>query len=146
MVAAEFHINKAEGDVGVMSGMSRSVPTSPGERERSKQGQYMGAGSARDLVGKVLRDQGLGRICDDDFIQTTREEMKEAMDLTDEQFDAAAQQLLDIEQLSVTSCPPSTPLALTPVAARPPPSSLTPVAAHRSPSSDISNGFSDTHL
>lgn len=144
MVAAEYNINKAEGDVGVMSGMSRSVPTSPGER--AKQGQHMGAGSARDLVGKVLREQGLGRICDDDFIQTTREEMKDAMDLTDEEFDAAAQQLLDIEQLSANSCPPSTPLVLTPVAARPPPSSLTPATAHRSPSSDISNGFSDTHL
>lgn len=145
-----------------MSGLSRSVPSSPGERERAKQGQHMahsgGAASARDLVGKVLREQGLGKICDDDFISATRAEMQEAMHLTDDQFEAAARQLLEIDSSSplvvtncppstplvVTNCPPSTPLVLTP--GGPPSTCLTPVAAHRSPSSDISNGLSDTHL
>ena len=132
-------------------------------------------------VFQVLREQGLGKYCDEDFIRTAKREMQEAMDLTDEEFDAAAQQLLETEQLSlsswsgedraavttsVTTTPLtgdrrlSTPTVVTPDSDRttgPPGDSgglLPPLSGARTPdmsratanTSDISNGFTDTHL
>jgi len=76
------------------AGMSRSVPSSPGDR---KQGSIPIVGSAESLVGRVLRDQGLGKYCDPEFVRAASREMQEAMDMTPEEFDAAAHQLLASE-------------------------------------------------
>merc|ERR1719367_2571571 len=76
------------------AGMSRSVPSSPGDR---KQGSIPIVGSAESLVGRVLRDQGLGKYCDPEFVRAASREMQEAMDMTPEEFDAAAHQLLATE-------------------------------------------------
>jgi len=80
------------GDTG--SSVSRSVPTSPGDRKPV----IPVAGSAENLVGRVLRDQGLGKYCDPEFVRAASREMQEAMDMTPEEFDAAAHQLLTAEQ------------------------------------------------
>ena len=48
---------------------------------------------AIDLVGRVLREQGLGRHIDDDFIAAATTEMQEAMNMTPAEFEAAAAQL-----------------------------------------------------
>ena len=46
---------------------------------------------------QVLRDQGLGKYCDPEFVAAASREMQEAMDMTPEEFDAAAHQLLTAE-------------------------------------------------
>ena len=46
---------------------------------------------------QVLRDQGLGKYCDPEFVRAASREMQEAMDMTPEEFDAAAHQLLTAE-------------------------------------------------
>merc|ERR1711963_15378 len=84
----------ANGDTKGAAGMSRSVPSSPGDR---KQGSIPIVGSAESLVGRVLRDQGLGKYCDPEFVRAASREMQEAMDMTPEEFDAAAHQLLTAE-------------------------------------------------
>ena len=43
---------------------------------------------------KVLQEQGLGRHIDEDFIAAAAVEMQEAMNMTAEEFNAAAEQLL----------------------------------------------------
>merc|ERR1719495_990246 len=53
---------------------------------------------AIDLVGRVLREQGLGRHIDDDFIAAATTEMQEAMNMTPAEFEAAAAQLLAAER------------------------------------------------
>jgi len=53
---------------------------------------------AIDLVGRVLREQGLGRHIDDDFIAAATTEMQEAMNMTPAEFEAAAAQLLAAEK------------------------------------------------
>merc|ERR1719216_461727 len=88
------NIIRANGDTKGAAGMSRSVPSSPGDR---KQGSIPVVGSAEDLVGRVLRDQGLGKYCDPEFVRAASREMQEAMDMTPEEFDAAAHQLLTAE-------------------------------------------------
>lgn len=52
---------------------------------------------ALDLVGRVLREQGLGRHIDEDFIAAATVEMQEAMNMTPAEFEAAAAQLLAAE-------------------------------------------------
>lgn len=47
---------------------------------------------------QVLRDQGLGKYCDPEFVKAASREMQEAMDMTPEEFDAAAHQLLTAER------------------------------------------------
>ena len=44
-----------------------------------------------------MRDQGLGKYCDPEFVRAASREMQEAMDMTPEEFDAAAHQLLASE-------------------------------------------------
>jgi len=53
---------------------------------------------AMSLVGRVLQEQGLGRHIDEDFIAAAAVEMQEAMNMTAEEFNAAAQQLLMAEK------------------------------------------------
>jgi len=56
------------------------------------------ASPAFDLVGRVLREQGLGRHIDDDFIAAATAEMQEAMNMSPQEFEAAAAQLLAAER------------------------------------------------
>ncbi|UYV76439.1 hypothetical protein LAZ67_14000403 [Cordylochernes scorpioides] len=56
-------------------------------------------GSAESLVGRVLQEQGLGRYCDPEFVRTTQRELAEAIDLTQEEMDLAAHQLLQRHSL-----------------------------------------------
>lgn len=44
-------------------------------------------------------EQGLGKYCDPDFVRYTSREMQEALDLTTEEMDVAAHQLLLQQQL-----------------------------------------------
>lgn len=52
---------------------------------------------AIELVGRVLREQGLGRHIDQDFIAAATTEMQEAMGMTPTEFEAAAAALLAAE-------------------------------------------------
>ncbi|CAH2060511.1 unnamed protein product, partial [Iphiclides podalirius] len=49
---------------------------------------------AESLIARVLAEQGLGKYCDKDFIQSTSREMQEALDLTQEEMDTAANQII----------------------------------------------------
>ncbi|XP_050671809.1 muscle calcium channel subunit alpha-1-like isoform X1 [Leptidea sinapis] len=49
---------------------------------------------AETLIARVLREQGLGKYCDADFLQSTSREMQEALDLTQEEMDTAANQII----------------------------------------------------
>ncbi|XP_045779667.1 muscle calcium channel subunit alpha-1-like isoform X8 [Maniola jurtina] len=55
-------------------------------------------GSAESLVSKVLAEQGLGEYCDPEFVRNTSREMQEALDMTQEQMDRAAHQLMTQER------------------------------------------------
>lgn len=46
------------------------------------------------ILLKVLVEQGLGKYCDPDFVRYTSREMQEALDMTREEMDQAAHQLL----------------------------------------------------
>lgn len=59
-------------------------------------------GSAENLVGRVLQEQGLGKYCDPDFVRTTQRELAEAINLTPEQLDHAAHQLMQAERRQST--------------------------------------------
>ena len=50
------------------------------------------------ILFQVLRDQGLGKYCDPEFVRAASREMQEAMDMTQEEFDEAAHRLLQAEQ------------------------------------------------
>lgn len=54
-------------------------------------------------------EQGLGKYCDPDFVRYTSREMQEALDMTSEEMDMAAHQLLVQErrQISGTNAPPT---------------------------------------
>lgn len=43
---------------------------------------------------QVLVEQGLGKFCDPDFIRYTSREMQEALNMTSEEMDMAAHQLI----------------------------------------------------
>jgi len=60
---------------------------------------------AMSLVGRVLREQGLGRHIDDDFIAAATIEMQEAMNMSSAEFEAAAEQLLMAERAGNFSMP-----------------------------------------
>lgn len=48
----------------------------------------------------MLVEQGLGKYCDADFVRYTSREMQEALDMTKEEMDRAAHQLLLQERRS----------------------------------------------
>ncbi|KAK8396140.1 hypothetical protein O3P69_005321 [Scylla paramamosain] len=79
---------------------SQSVPSSP----RSVSRPYSEVvGSAESLVGRVLADQGLGKYCDPDFVRTTSREIAEALEMTSEEMDRAAHNILSASQQELTS-------------------------------------------
>nr|XP_045599576.1 voltage-dependent L-type calcium channel subunit alpha-1D-like [Procambarus clarkii] len=74
---------------------SQSVPSSP----RSVSRPYSEVvGSAESLVGRVLADQGLGKYCDPEFVRTTSREIAEALEMTTEEMDRAAHNILSASQ------------------------------------------------
>ncbi|XP_071552372.1 muscle calcium channel subunit alpha-1-like isoform X11 [Panulirus ornatus] len=79
---------------------SQSVPSSP----RSVSRPYSEVvGSAESLVGRVLADQGLGKYCDPEFVRTTSREIAEALDMTTEEMDRAAHNILSASQQEIAS-------------------------------------------
>ncbi|XP_074098138.1 ca[2+]-channel protein alpha[[1]] subunit D isoform X5 [Cotesia typhae] len=81
--------NESNGGVG-SERLSHSLPGSPADRKPN----FEVIGSAESLVGRVLAEQGLGKYCDPDFVRYTSREMQEALDMTSEEMDRAAHQLL----------------------------------------------------
>lgn len=57
------------------------------------------------MTFQVLREQGLGKYCDPEFVRAASREMQEAMDMTPEEFDAAAHQLLAAERQGTLRLP-----------------------------------------
>ncbi|XP_045780149.1 muscle calcium channel subunit alpha-1-like isoform X5 [Maniola jurtina] len=49
---------------------------------------------AENLITRVLTEQGLGKYCDREFVASTAREMQEALDLTQEEMDTAANQII----------------------------------------------------
>ncbi|KAK0162142.1 hypothetical protein PV327_008504 [Microctonus hyperodae] len=91
---ASFHgrvswTGESNGGVG-SERLSHSLPGSPADRKPN----FEVIGSAESLVGRVLVEQGLGKYCDPDFVRYTSREMQEALDMTREEMDQAAHQLL----------------------------------------------------
>ncbi|KAL6438032.1 hypothetical protein ACFW04_004358 [Cataglyphis niger] len=84
---------ESNGSVGAER-LSHSMPGSPADRKPN----FEVIGSAESLVGRVLVEQGLGKYCDPDFVRYTSREMQEALDMTREEMDRAAHQLLLQEQ------------------------------------------------
>jgi len=48
---------------------------------------------------QVLVEQGLGKYCDPDFVRYTSREMQEALDMTQEEMDRAAHEILEAERV-----------------------------------------------
>ncbi|CAH2099004.1 unnamed protein product [Euphydryas editha] len=70
----------------------RGVVSLPGSPRNSSSVPVVG--SAESLVTRVLAEQGLGDYCDPEFVRNTSREMQEALDMTQEQMDRAAHQLM----------------------------------------------------
>ncbi|KAJ0171022.1 hypothetical protein K1T71_013221 [Dendrolimus kikuchii] len=71
----------------------RSVMSLPGS-PRGNNSSVPVVGSAESLVTRVLAEQGLGEYCDPEFVRNTSREMQEALEMTQEQMDRAAHQLM----------------------------------------------------
>ncbi|XP_059609825.1 muscle calcium channel subunit alpha-1 isoform X5 [Phlebotomus argentipes] len=91
---ASFHgrVNNEMNSSFTVERLVRSTPGSPRER---RGGSTEVVGSAESLVGQVLVEQGLGKYCDADFVRYTSREMQEALDMTKEEMDLAAHELLN---------------------------------------------------
>lgn len=59
-------------------------------------------GSAENLVGRILRQEGLGKYCDPSFVRYASREIQEALDMTEEEMDRAAHHILREECLHST--------------------------------------------
>ncbi|XP_072155545.1 muscle calcium channel subunit alpha-1 isoform X4 [Bemisia tabaci] len=75
--------------------LARSLPGSPADR-RPNFPEVVG--SAESLVGRVLAEQGLGKFADPDFVRNTSRELQEALNMTEEEMDRAAHQLMVAER------------------------------------------------
>ncbi|XP_016662506.1 uncharacterized protein LOC107884591 isoform X2 [Acyrthosiphon pisum] len=98
MHRASFHFKDSKEEMnGAMSltRLSHSVPGSPID-DRLNSTEVIG--SAESLVGRILAEQGLGKYCDEVFVQNTSKELREALNMTREEMDSAAHQLLAREQ------------------------------------------------
>nr|CAH7712637.1 unnamed protein product [Callosobruchus chinensis] len=95
---ASFHGRACTGEPNGHAGVERlshSLPGSPADR---KPASFEVVGSAESLVGRILAEQGLGKYCDPDFVRYTSKEMQEALDMTQEEMDRAAHQILQQEK------------------------------------------------
>nr|WCO13213.1 voltage-gated calcium channel [Astacus leptodactylus] len=93
----DYHATSLSESNGSLPGdrHSQSVPSSP----RSVSRPYSEVvGSAESLVGRVLADQGLGKYCDPEFVRTTSREIAEALEMTTEEMDRAAHNILSASQ------------------------------------------------
>ncbi|CAH0562347.1 unnamed protein product [Brassicogethes aeneus] len=84
--------------------LAQSLPGSPADRRPPS---FEVVGSAESLVGRILAEQGLGKYCDPEFVRYTSKEMQEAMDMTQEEMDRAAHQLLQQERRIRPNAPPT---------------------------------------
>ncbi|GIY64018.1 CAC1F_C domain-containing protein [Caerostris extrusa] len=66
-------------------------------------------GSAENLVGRVLQEQGLGRYCDPEFVKATQRELAEAINLSPKSWTAPP----------TASCRPPSAAAATPTCTSP---------------------------
>lgn len=55
------------------------------------------------LIWQVLADQGLGKYCDPEFVRTTSREIAEALEMTSEEMDRAAHDILSASQQELVS-------------------------------------------
>ncbi|XP_075986928.1 muscle calcium channel subunit alpha-1-like isoform X2 [Anticarsia gemmatalis] len=74
--------------------IGRGVVSLPGSPRANNAGAPVVVGSAESLVTRVLQEQGLGEYCDPEFVRNTSREMQEALEMTQEQMDRAAHQLM----------------------------------------------------
>lgn len=82
-------MNVAGGD-----SFGRGVVSLPGSPRGNNSSAPVVVGSAESLVTRVLTEQGLGEYCDPEFVRNTSREMQEALEMTQEQMDRAAHQLM----------------------------------------------------
>ncbi|XP_025411107.1 voltage-dependent calcium channel type D subunit alpha-1 isoform X9 [Sipha flava] len=95
---ASFHFKGSKDEMNgaiPLTRLSHSVPGSPVD-DRLNTGEVIG--SAESLVGRILAEQGLGKYCDPVFVKNTSKELREALNMTREEMDSAAHQLLVREQ------------------------------------------------
>ncbi|XP_070075567.1 voltage-dependent calcium channel type D subunit alpha-1 isoform X1 [Drosophila takahashii] len=76
--------------------MIQSTPASPYDQRRLPTSSDMN-GLAESLIGGVLAAEGLGKYCDSEFVGTAAREMREALDMTPEEMNLAAHQILSNE-------------------------------------------------
>ncbi|EDW57606.2 uncharacterized protein Dvir_GJ18055 [Drosophila virilis] len=76
--------------------MIQSTPASPYDQRRLPTSSEMN-GLAESLIGGVLAAEGLGKYCDSEFVGTAAREMREALDMTPEEMNWAAHQILSNE-------------------------------------------------
>ncbi|XP_021201888.1 muscle calcium channel subunit alpha-1 isoform X2 [Bombyx mori] len=69
------------------------------QRVQTNHVPYCVENPAEKLIIRVLTEQGLGKYCDKDFIETTLREMREALDLTPNEMDTAANQIIMQERI-----------------------------------------------
>ncbi|XP_026733619.1 muscle calcium channel subunit alpha-1-like isoform X2 [Trichoplusia ni] len=74
--------------------LGRGVVSLPGSPRGNNASGPVVVGSAESLVTRVLTEQGLGDYCDPEFVRNTSREMQEALEMTQEQMDRAAHQLM----------------------------------------------------
>jgi len=87
----------ARGNIPNGSGALPQLERPPRPGYNSQQPKAGSMSPALDLVGRVLREQGLGHHIDADFIAAATQEMQEAMNMSPAEFEAAAAQLLQAE-------------------------------------------------
>lgn len=75
--------------------LTHSLPGSPTDR---KPPPCEVIGSAENLVSRILNEEGLGQFCDPDFVRHTSREIQIALDMTQEEMDRAAHQILQQEK------------------------------------------------
>ncbi|XP_076316388.1 muscle calcium channel subunit alpha-1-like isoform X2 [Tachypleus tridentatus] len=73
---------------------NRSHPDNQNKDQNHREQTMEVIGSAENLVGRVLHEQGLGKFCDPEFVRTTQRELAEAINLTQEEMDRAAHKIL----------------------------------------------------
>jgi len=97
------YLSPADLPLNVDANRWQELPVAPSTSPPPNRGSIS---PAMDLVGRVLREQGLSKHCDPDFIAAATLEMQEAMNMTAEEFEAAAGQLLQAEKEGTFRMPP----------------------------------------
>uniref|UniRef100_A0A1A9WLA6 Voltage-dependent calcium channel alpha-1 subunit IQ domain-containing protein n=1 Tax=Glossina brevipalpis TaxID=37001 RepID=A0A1A9WLA6_9MUSC len=87
--------NNANGQIPGQARMTQSSPTNLCMTlHRRKSTLYDVNGLAESLVEEVLKADGLGKYCDSEFVGTTTFEIRNALDMTTEEMNLAAHQIL----------------------------------------------------